>query len=74
MLSWALAALVAWPVSRPHGHLLVSGLFTSGLDFAFEARGLWIWLGVSVVLGVVASLLPAWRASRRPVREAIGYE
>lgn len=74
LMSWAASGLVAWPVSRLMGNLLAKGLFTSGLDFAFETRGLWIWLAVCGVLGVAASVLPAWRASRRPVREAIGYE
>ena len=74
LLSWALSGIVAWPVSLAMGNMLVSRLFTNGLDFAFETIGLWIWLGLCVVLGALASFLPAWQASRRPVREAIGYE
>jgi putative ABC transport system permease protein len=73
-LSWALAAIAAWPVSRTIGNLLVGAMFQSGLDFVFEIRGLLIWLVVSVLLGAAASFLPAWHASRCPIREAIGYE
>ena len=73
-LSWALAALVAWPFSRWLADLLVRGLFRTGLDFVFEPSGLLVWLLVCVVLAAIASLLPAWHASRCPVREAIAYE
>jgi putative ABC transport system permease protein len=74
LLSWALAAIAAWPVSKAIGNLLVKMAFKSGLDFLFEFRGVLIWLAVSIVLCVVASFLPAWNASRCSVREAIGYE
>jgi putative ABC transport system permease protein len=74
VLGWALATLTAWPVSKAVGALMVKLMFNVGLDFLFEPSGPLIWLGVSVCLGTVASFLPAWHASRRPVREAIGYE
>jgi len=74
VLSWALATLASWPVSRTVGDLLVKIMFKVGLDFLFEPSGPLIWLVVSICLGTVASFLPAWHASRRPVREAIGYE
>jgi putative ABC transport system permease protein len=74
LMSWAASGMIAWPVSRVMGNVLVNRMFTNGLDFAFETSGLWIWLAVCLVLGVFASVLPAWQASRRPVREAIGYE
>jgi putative ABC transport system permease protein len=74
VMSWTLAVLAAWPVSKLLGDVLVTAMFRTGLDFSFEARGIFIWLGVSVVLGGVASFLPAWRASRLSVREALAYE
>ena len=74
VLSWVLAVLLAWPVGKTLGDFLVNLMLRSGLDFLFEPRALLIWLVVSVLWGAVASFLPAWHASRRPVREAIGYE
>ena len=73
VLSWALAALAAWPVSKGLGNLLVKLMFKSGLDFFFEPAGLLIWLAVSILLGTVASFVPAWHASRMTVREALAY-
>lgn len=74
LLSWALAGLAAWPVSKALGDLILTLMFKTRLSFLFELRGLLIWLIVSLGLCIVASFLPAWHASRRPVREAIGYE
>jgi putative ABC transport system permease protein len=72
--SWAIAALLAWPVSKALGNAFVAALFHSGLDFTFEPFGLVIWLLVSIGLSGAASFLPAWRASRITVREALAYE
>jgi putative ABC transport system permease protein len=74
VLSWALAALVAWPVSKVVGNFLSRVVFQTGLEFAFETRGLLIWLAVSVLVSAAASFIPAWRASRFTVREALAYE
>lgn len=74
LLSWALAAVFAWPVGRAVGDYLVKLMFRSDLDFRFEPRALLFWLAASVLWAAAASFLPAWQASRRPVREAVGYE
>ena len=74
MLSWAIAGLLAWPISKAIGDVLVRVLFRSGLDFTFEPLGLLIWLVVSITLSALASFLPAWKASRVTVREALAYE
>lgn len=74
VLSWAIAGLLAWPISKAIGDVFVKVLFRGGLDFTFEPLGLLIWIIVSVVLSAVASFLPAWRASRVTVREALAYE
>src|SRR6185437_16804024 len=39
VLSWAIAALLAWPVSKAIGNSFVAVLFHSGLDFTFEPIG-----------------------------------
>jgi putative ABC transport system permease protein len=74
LLSWTIAAILAWPISKAIGDLFVKALFHSRLDFTFEPLGLVIWLLVSIGLSAVASFLPAWRASRVTVREALAYE
>jgi len=74
LLSWTIAGLLAWPISKMIGDFLVQVMFRSGLDFTFEPLGLVIWLLVSIGLSALASFLPAWKASRTTVREALAYE
>lgn len=74
VMSWILATLLAWPISK----IITSGLgmhvMRVRLDFSFETVGIFVWLGISLILGSLASFVPAWQASRRPVREAVAYE
>ena len=74
VLSWVLSTLAAWPVSRFLGDALVRAMFRTGVDFAIEPRGPVIWLVVCLLLAVLASALPAWRAARLSVREALAHE
>jgi putative ABC transport system permease protein len=74
LLGFLLAALLAWPVTLAVGELLIRRLFRMPPALAFEPLGLVLWLLLSLALGALASLAPAWHASRREVREAISYE
>jgi len=74
LMSWALAAAAAWPVSRFTGSVLIGRMSRGGLDFVFEPAGLLIWLAAAIGLSVIASFLPAWHASRGAVAEALMYE
>ena len=56
------------------GELLIRRLFRMPPTLAFEPLGLVLWLLLSLALGALASVAPAWHASRREVREAISYE
>jgi putative ABC transport system permease protein len=74
LCSWAVAALLAWPVSKFLGRGLVMHAFRSSMDFTFEPRGIGIWLLISLGLAVLGSFVPAFRATRDTVREALAYE
>lgn len=74
LLSWLIAVILAWPVSNALGNVIVKALFRSGLDFTFEPWGLLIWLVVSLSVSAAGSFIPAWKASRTTVREALAYE
>jgi putative ABC transport system permease protein len=74
VMSWILAALAAWPLSRVAGNFLTFLIFKSRLDSVFQLHGLWIWLAFSVLSAGAASLLPARSAAKLTVREALAYE
>jgi putative ABC transport system permease protein len=74
VMSWILAVLAAWPLSRIAGNFLTFLIFKSKLDSVFQLQGLWIWLVFSVLSAGVASLLPARSAAKLTVREALAYE
>jgi putative ABC transport system permease protein len=74
VISWILAALAAWPLSRLAGNFLTFLIFKSKLDSVFQPQALWIWLAFSVLSAGVASFLPARSAAKLTVREALAYE
>ncbi|MCH7652808.1 MAG: FtsX-like permease family protein [Chloroflexi bacterium] len=72
-ISW----LIALPLSIPLG-ILFSKQIADTMDFQFgytySPLGAVIWLGVVLILSIISSGLPAWRASRISVREVLSYE
>jgi putative ABC transport system permease protein len=74
LLGW----LVALPLSLPIGRLLsdaIGQLFLgSSLEFRYSTTGAFVWLGLLLVLAAAASLVPARRAARLPVRRVLTYE
>jgi putative ABC transport system permease protein len=74
IVSWTIAAVLAWPVSKVLGNVLVRAMLHGGLDFIFEPWGLLIWFIVSISVSAAGSFVPAWKASRTTVREALAYE
>ncbi len=74
VMSFLIAAVIAGPLSRLLGDFVARAMFRSGLNFLFDPNGLVIWFVVSLILSALASFIPAWNASRAPVREALGFE
>jgi putative ABC transport system permease protein len=74
LFSWAMGTLLSLPV----GNLLTNGVGMAFLgvtvQYVYSYPGVGLWLAVALVVSAVASLLPAYRASRVSVREALTYE
>jgi putative ABC transport system permease protein len=72
LISWMVAAVLAYPFS-----IAITTLLSSTLKFevlsAFSVVGLFGWLGAVMLVATVASILPAWNASRLTVREVLAY-
>lgn len=74
LLSWGLAAPLAWPLSRFLCTQLGMVLIQTPLDFSFSRLGLGFSLGFIIVVAVAATFFPARTATRLSVRETLTYE
>ncbi|HSK48511.1 MAG TPA: FtsX-like permease family protein, partial [Coriobacteriia bacterium] len=73
LVSWAFGVVVSVPLSWLLARALGEAM-SFPLSFAFSPEGVVAWLAFVVVISVLASLLPASRAARVSVAEAIAYE
>lgn len=74
VISWLLGTGLAIPLSRPLSDAVGVALLQSPLSYVFSTSGALIWLGVVLLLSALASVLPAWNASRLTVRAVLAYE
>jgi putative ABC transport system permease protein len=73
--------LTSWILALPIG-LSVGPAFVQALGQVIEfpaeyypaTHGVWIWLGIVIVLSIIASWVPARRATRISVNESLAYE
>lgn len=73
-ISWLVGTLIALPLSKLISDAVGQLLFSAPLGYAFSLGGTLLWLIMIMVLGAVASLLPALNAARLTVREVLAYE
>jgi putative ABC transport system permease protein len=74
LISWAASALISYPIGRSLSEALISTTFGATSGFVYSYLGLFAWLGIVVLIGVIASLSPAQKAARLTVREVLSYE
>ena len=73
-LSWAIGAIVALPISKLLSDALGQVFIRRPLAYSYSIGGTLLWAGIVLALALLASWLPAWRASRLAVREVLAYE
>ncbi len=74
LISWTIGSLIAIPASQGLTLAVGMALLESAPSYIFSTWGAVLWLGVVLVLALLASFLPARRASRLTVREVLSYE
>ena len=74
MLAWLLGALFSLPLGIVLCQVMGWALLNTPLSFTFSWGGMWIWLGIMLVVAVVTSISPARRAVRLTVREVLAYD
>jgi putative ABC transport system permease protein len=73
-LAWLTGALISLPISKVLANALGEAFVQRPLTYVPALDGIALWFLVVLVLATLASLLPAWRATRLTVREVLAYE
>jgi len=73
LLSWALAALLAFVLARPMADVMGRTILNLPLDFAYNWNAVALWLGIVLIISILASILPARNATRVSVRDSLAY-
>jgi len=74
LITWALAIALSFPISAALLNIISTSMMGSSMELVFTAQGIVYWLGVVVLLSIIASILPARNASRLTIREVLSYE
>ena len=71
LLSWFIAILITLPMSYYIGNIFGKIFIKTPLDFAIKPLSLLIWLGVLILFTLVSSSIPASRATKLAVWDAL---
>ena len=73
-LAWLIGVIISLPISKVLSDALGESFVQRPLAFTPALDGILFWLLAVAILAVVASFLPAFRATRLAVREVLAYE
>lgn len=74
IVSWAISIFLAIPITNVLCYGVGMAVVTAPLPVIYGVKGIVAWLVFTVVLGTLASALPARRASKLTVRDTLAYE
>ena len=74
LASWLAGMALSIPMTALLDYGVGVAIFQAPLDVVFNWTGSLVWLVGILAIGALASAIPAWRASRVTVRDALVYE
>lgn len=74
LISWVLSIPCSIPLAIWLGNSLGNSLLARPLDYIFSVPAGLMWLGLMVIISILASLVPAQSAARLTIRDALVYE
>ena len=74
LISWAISIPCSIPLAIWLGDSLGNSLLARPLDYIFSIPAMLMWLGLMLVISVIASIIPAQNAARLTIRDALVYE
>ena len=73
LFSFVIAVPLAFLLARPLANLLGQTMINLNLSYQFNLPAVGIWLGIVLLISVLASLLPARSAGQISVRDSLAY-
>lgn len=74
IISWAISIFLSIPITNVLCFGVGTAILTAPMPAVYGATGIIAWLIFTVILGTLASALPARRASKLTVRDTLAYE
>ena len=74
LICFFISIILAYPFSKLLCNKVGQSLFLSDLDFSFSMIGILIWFLFVIVLSLVASFIPAYKATKISISKALAYE
>jgi putative ABC transport system permease protein len=74
LITWLLAIGVSYPISSALLTIIGQSMAGSAFTLVFTPFGVYLWLGIVIVLSLIASIMPARNAARLTINEVLAYE
>jgi putative ABC transport system permease protein len=74
LITWLVAIALSYPISSALLTIIGRTMAGTTFDLVFTPLGVIVWLGVVVMLSIVASVMPARNAARLTINEVLAYE
>ena len=73
LFSWAVAVPLSFLTAGYVAKVLGQTMFDANLDYLYNFNAVLIWLIIILVISTLASILPAYNATRVTVRDSLAY-
>jgi putative ABC transport system permease protein len=74
LISWSVGLILSIPLGSILSNIVGNGFLRSPLIQSFSGFGAFLWLFLMIVISIVASYIPARKATRLTVRDVLAYE
>ena len=74
LITWVLAIALSFPISTTLLSIIGETMMGSELKAQFTPLGIFLWLGIVIVLSIIASIMPAKNAAKLTINEVLAYE
>jgi len=73
LVSWLAAVPLSYLIGRPVAEQMGQIMLNANLDYAYSYGAVGLWLGLVLLISILASVLPARSATQISVRESLAY-